>query len=118
MQDSNFSLFFAESLYLNDTITDDLFLTRLSEIMNLKLRKLSLTFNGCSKNFSFGFPCLIRSQHYLEYLDLSSSNSLNDNILTLIVKWMKSLKHLILKKNHNLTDIGVREIQKLSKLQV
>lgn len=38
-------------------------------------------------------------------------------MLTLIVKWMKNLRHLILKKNHNLTDIGVRELQKLNKLQ-
>jgi hypothetical protein len=111
-------LFLSELLNFSNTVTDDLFLTRLSEIDNLKLRELSLTFNGCSKNSTFGFPCLIRAQSSLEALDLTTSNSVNDYILSEIVKHMTQLKKLILKKCHNITDIGVRGIVKLRMLEV
>lgn len=108
----------SESLDFLNTITDDLFLTRLSEIQNLRLKKLCLTFNGCSKNIAYGFPCLVRSQRWLEYFDLTESNSVNDRMLCEIISHMKILKVLILNKCHNVTDNGIKEYSKLTKLQV
>lgn len=95
-----------------------MFLTRLAEIPNLSLRSLSITFNGCSKNTNYGFPALIKIQPNIEEIDVSGSNSVNDDIIVEIVSHMKNLKKVVLKKCHNVTDIGIKEFTKLSKLQV
>lgn len=95
-----------------------MFLNTLSEIKGLSLRSLSVTFNGCSNNSTYGFPCLIRAQPLLEEIDLSGSNSATDLILAEIVFHMKNLKKIVLKKCHSLTNIGMKELSKLVKLEV
>lgn len=104
-------------LNFSNTVTDDLFLTKLSEIEGLHLKNLSLTYNGTAKNTNFGFVCLIRAQPQLENLDLTASPGITDCVLTEIANYMPNLKKLTLKKCYNLTDHGVREITKLLQLE-
>lgn len=106
-----------KSLDFAHTITDDLFLDNLGRI-DLKLRELHLTFMGSTKNSNYGLPVLIANQPYLEKIDLSASPSVNDIVVRLISYHMTNLRILLLKKCHNLTDNGVREISKLIHLRV
>lgn len=61
---------------------------------------------------------MIRAQRSVEHLDLTESNSVNDRMLSEVIAYMKNLKVLILNKCHNVTDIGIKEFSKLTKLQV
>lgn len=132
-----------KSLNFANTVTDDFFLDNLGRIDNLDLRRLHLTFMGSTKNPNYGLPVLIKSQSNLEYFDLTASPNLNDIVVRLITTHMTNMqvlifhcyyvaiygrlvcifffiimKVLLLKKCHNLTDHGVREIAKLSQLKV
>lgn len=106
-----------ECLDFSHTITDDVFLDNLGRI-NLQLKELHLTFMGSTKNSNYGLPVLIANQPHLEKFDLSASPSVNDIVVRLISNHMKNIKILLLKKCHNLTDNGVREIAKLTHLTV
>lgn len=105
------------SLDFSHTITDDLFLDSLGRI-DLRLKELHLTFMGSTKNSNYGLPVLIARQPALEKFDLSASPSVNDIVVRLIANNMKNIRILLLKKCHNLTDNGVREIAKLHHLRV
>lgn len=107
-----------KALNFSNTTTDDFFLDTLGRIENLQLKELHLTFMGSTKNPFFGLPVLIRSQTYLEKIDLTASPCANDLLVYLITKHMANMKILSLKKCHNLTDNGVREIEKLKFLEV
>lgn len=106
-----------KALDFSNTITDDLFLDSLGRI-DLKLKELHLTFMGSTKNSNYGLPVLIANQPLLEKFDLTASPSVNDIVVRLISNHMKNIKILLLKKCHNLTDNGVREITKLVHLTV
>jgi hypothetical protein len=105
-----------KSLNFANTPTDDLFLDRLGRIEGLKLKELHLTFTGSTKNSNFGISVLIASQDELEKFDLTASPCANDLIVRMISNYMKNMKVLLLKKCHNLTDNGVRELNKLTNL--
>lgn len=105
-----------KSLNFANTQTDDIFLDKLGRIENLKLKELHLTFQGSTKDSNFGIPILIASQDELEKFDLTASPCANDIIVRLICNCMKNMKVLLLKKCHNLTDHGVRELSKLKHL--
>lgn len=107
-----------KALNFSNTTTDDLFLDTLGRIENLQLKELHLTFMGSTKNPLYGLPVLIRSQTYLEKIDLTASPCANDMLVYLITKHMPNIRILSLKKCHNLTDNGVREIEKLKILEV
>ncbi|XP_070508367.1 F-box and leucine-rich repeat protein 13-like [Chironomus tepperi] len=106
-----------KSLNFANTPTDDLFLDRLGRIENLKLKELHLTFMGSTKNPIFGIPILIASQNELEKFDLTASPCANDLIVRMICGCMLNMKVLLLKKCHNLTDHGVKELNKLKHLK-
>ena len=105
-----------KSLDFSHTITDDLFLDNLGRI-DMKLKELHLTFMGSTKNSNFGIPVLIANQPTLEKFDLSASPSANDIIVRIIANNMTYMRILLLKKCHNLTDNGVRELVKLEYLE-
>lgn len=107
-----------KALNFANTTTDDLFLDTLGRIENLQLEELHLTFMGSTKNSLYGLPVLIRSQPYLRKIDLTASPCANDLLVKLIANNMPFMKILSLKKCHNLTDNGVREIGKLNMLEV
>ncbi|CRL00041.1 CLUMA_CG013329, isoform A, partial [Clunio marinus] len=104
-------------LDLSNTVTDDLFLDKLGQIKDIKLKELHLTFMGSTKNSNYGLPVLIKNQPTLENFDLTASPSVNDIVVRLISIYMTNIKILLLKKCHNLTDHGVREISKLVHLK-
>lgn len=106
-----------KSLNFANTPTDDFFLDKLGRIEGLKLKELHLTFMGSTKNPNFGIPILISSQIELEKFDLTASPCANDLIVRMICNYMKNMKVLLLKKCHNLTDHGVRELSKLKYLK-
>lgn len=106
-----------KALDFSHTITDDLFLDKLGRI-GLQLKELHLTFMGSTKNSNYGLPVLIANQPLLEKIDLTASPSVNDIVVRLIANHMINIKILLLKKCHNLTDNGVREISKLVHLTV
>lgn len=106
-----------KSLNFSHTITDDLFLDKLGRI-GMKLKELHLTFMGSTKNSNYGLPVLVANQPTLEKFDLSASPSVNDIVVRLIANNMTYMKILLLKKCHNLTDNGVRELSKLAHLEV
>ena len=105
-------------LNFTHTITDDFFLQQLSEIRKLKLRSLSLTYNGSIADKKFGLLPLIASQTSLEYLDISESPAVEETILVEICKHLTKLKYLNLRKCCHVTDYCVREIVKLENLEV
>lgn len=106
-----------QSLDFSNTITDDLFLDNLGRI-DLRLKELHLTFMGSTKNLKYGLPVLVANQPYLEKFDLTASPSVNDIVVRLIANHMTNIRVLLLKKCHNLTDNGVRELAKLVHLEV
>ena len=106
-----------QSLDFSNTVTDDLFLDNLGRI-DLQLKELHLTYMGSTKNSNYGLPVLIRNQPTLEKFDLTASPSVNDIVVRLICSHMTNMRILLLKKCHNLTDNGVREIAKLLHLEV
>jgi F-box and leucine-rich repeat protein 9 len=105
-----------KGLNFSGTPLEDSILFQLSETNNLKLTSLSMTFAG--KETNPGIINLFHYQNSITFLDLSSSLSLTDFCLTKICSSMKDLKVLILKKCWMLTDYGVQEIEKLTKLEV
>jgi hypothetical protein len=107
-----------KSLNFAHTITDDLFLDKLGRIAQLELKELHLTFMGSTKNSNYGLPVLVANQPSLEKFDLSASPCVNDIVVRLISNHMIYIRILLLKKCHNLTDNGVREISKLAHLEV
>lgn len=107
-----------KSLDFSNTVTDDLFLDNLGRIDNLQLKELHLTFMGSTKTSNYGLPVLIANQPYLEKFDLTASPSVNDIVVRMVSNNMTNMKILLLKKCHNLTDNGVREIAKLVHLKV
>jgi hypothetical protein len=106
-----------KSLNFSHTITDDLFLDKLGRI-DMELKELHLTFIGSTKNSNYGLPVLVANQPSLEKFDLTASPSVNDIVVRLISNHMTNMRILLLKKCHNLTDNGVREISKLLHLEV
>lgn len=105
------------SLNFANTITDDFFLDSLGRI-DMQLKELHLTFMGSTKNSNYGLPVLVANQPTLEKFDLTASPNLNDIVVKLIASQMTNIRILLLKKCHNLTDHGVREIAKLVHLEV
>lgn len=106
-----------KSLNFANTPTDDFFLDSLGRIEGLQLRELHLTFMGSTKDSNYGIPILIASQSSLEKFDLTASPCANDLIVRMICNCMPKMKVLLLKKCHNLTDMGVRELGKLKQLK-
>lgn len=106
-----------KSLNFAHTVTDDLFLDKLGRI-DLKLKELHLTFMGSTKNSNYGLPVLVANQPSMEKFDLTASPCANDIVVRLVSNHMTYIKILLLKKCHNLTDHGVREIAKLAHLEV
>lgn len=106
-----------KSLNFGNTITDDFFLDSLGRI-DMKLKELHLTFTGSTKNSNYGLPVLVANQPLLEKFDLTSSPNLNDIVVRIIASHMTNIRILLLKKCHNLTDHGVREIAKMLHLEV
>lgn len=105
-------------LNFSNTVLDDFFLQQISEIPKLKLRSLSITFNGCINNKKFGLLPLIRSQTEMEHFDISDSPAVEETVLIEICKHMKKLKDLNLKKCVHITNYCIRELVKLPHLEV
>lgn len=99
-------------LNLENTKVDDFFLNQVSEIYNLKLTSLYLTFNGSTTNPKYGIFPLIASQNEMEHLYFNDSPAVEEAILQKIAKCMPKLKTLKLKKCVNVTDYCVREVSK------
>ena len=105
-------------LNLTNTVIDDFFLQEMAEISRMKLKSLSITFNGCINNKKFGLLPLIRSQTEMEKFDISESPAVEETILIEICKYMKKLKDLNLKKCVHVTNYCIRELSKLPELEV
>lgn len=106
-------------LNLVNTLTDDMFLEKMSKIDDLKLVEFHLTFNGLvSPDLKSGIIMLIRKQVDLEILDLTDSKGLTNFCLMEICRYMKRLKKLILNKCWMVNDVGLREVNKLLHLEV
>lgn len=103
-------------LHLLGTHLDDIALLKLSEVPDLKLNQLSLTFTGRVSNP--GMLDLLKVQTNLTSLDLSDSLNLLDYCLMLICSKMPKLRELKLKRCVMITDIGIREIAHLKELLV
>ncbi|KAG5667646.1 hypothetical protein PVAND_015620 [Polypedilum vanderplanki] len=103
-------------LNLAHTPTDDFFLQQLSEVNKLKLKSLSLTFNGCVTNSKFGLIPLLRKQDEIEDLNLSESPAVEEIILMEICTNLKNLKRLYLKKCSHVTDYSLVPVSKCENL--
>jgi F-box/leucine-rich repeat protein 9 len=107
-----------KSINLRQTLTDDFFLQQLSEIKCLKLKSLSITYNGSTNNRKFGIIPLINSQPELEEFDIQESPAVEETVMMEICKVMKNLRKLNLRKCSHVTDYCLRELVKLDNLEV
>lgn len=100
----------------NFTLIDGDTLQLLSEIVELKLEKLSL--RQCDQLTNDGFISLIKVQPHLTHLDLTFSVRITDKSLMEICDTLKTLKVLKLRKCRALTDLSVKLIADLPHLEV
>lgn len=105
-------------LNLSHTTIDDMFLQQLAEIGDLKLRSLSLTFNGNISNKSYGLIPFLTNQTEMEELTFVESPAIEETILIIVGKYMRNMKSLCLEKCCNITNYCIREVSKLVDLRV
>lgn len=102
-----------------NTHTDELFLLKLAEIKNLNLDELRFTFNGVvATTGKSGVVTLLRGQRDLKILDVTESKGLSNYCLWEICRNMKHLRKLILNKCWLINDAGLKEITRLTHLEV
>lgn len=106
-----------KAINLTHTQTDDYFLQQLSEVKCLKLKSLSLTFNGSVTNNKYGIIPLLRAQNELEMLNLSESPAVEETILMEISTYLKNIKRLILRKCSHVTDYSLVPISRCENLE-
>lgn len=108
-----------ECLNLVKTPTDEQFLLKLAEIKNLRLKELRFTFNGVVATLGkSGILTLLRNQKDVKVLDATDSKGLSNFCLTEICRNMTGLKKLILTNCWMINDGGLREVSRLSHLEV
>jgi F-box and leucine-rich repeat protein 9 len=105
-----------KELHFNSTLIDGDTLQLLSEIVDLKLDKLSL--RQCDQLTNDGFVTLIKVQQNLTELDLTFSVRITDKSVMEICESLKSLKVLKLRKCRAITDVSVKMIANLPQLEV
>lgn len=104
-------------LNFTHTQTDDYFLQQLSEVRCLKLKSLSLTFNGCVTNQKYGLIPLLRAQNELEELNIAESPAVEETVLMEICTHLKHLKRLNLRKCSHVTDYSLVPLSKCENLE-
>lgn len=106
-------------LNLVKTHTDELFLLKLADITNLHLYELRFTFNGTvATTGRSGVVTLLRNQRDLRILDVTESKGLSNFCLWEICRNMKHLQRLILSKCWLINDAGLKEVNRLTDLQL
>lgn len=107
-----------KTLNLLNTPTDEIFLTKLSDIKNLQLEELHFTFNGVvTTTGRSGILSLIRSQQNIRILNVTDSKGLSNYCLMEICRYMSQLQKLVLKKCWLINDVGLKEVGKLLHLE-
>lgn len=101
------------------TPIDEQFLLKLAEIEKLRLTELRFTFNGVVATIGkSGILTLLRNQKDVKILDVSDSKGLSNFCLTEICKNMTDLRKLILTKCWMINDGGLKDVSRLSRLEV
>lgn len=103
-----------KSLNFSGTLIDGSALTRLAELQNLQLDKLTL--RSCDQLTNTGISTFVRHQCRLIELDLSMSVRLTDLSLIEICKSLTLLKVLKLRRCRAVTDVSICEIYLLKNL--
>lgn len=105
-----------KKLNFNSTLIDGNTLEMLSDIEDLKLDTLHL--RQCDQLTNDGFITLIKVQPLLTHLDLTFSVRITDPSLIAICENLKALKVLKLRRCRALTDVSVKMVVDLPKLEV
>lgn len=105
-----------KELNFNNTLIDGNALITLSEASNLDLKVLKL--KNCEQLTNDGIISLIKVQIHLRYLDLTQTVRLTDVSLYEICEHLKDLKVLKLRRCRAITDMGIKRIVELEKLEV
>lgn len=103
-------------LNFNSTLIDGNTLEMISEIDDLKL--VSLHLRQCDQLTNDGFISLIKVQLQLTHLDLTFSVRITDPSVIAICENLKTLKVLKLRRCRALTDVSVKMVADLPKLEV
>lgn len=106
-------------LNLVNTPIDEQFLLKLAEIPKLLLHELRFTFNGVVATLGkSGVLTLLRNQKDVKILDLTDSKGLSNLCLTEICRNMTGLRKLILTKCWMINDGGLKDVSRLTHLEV
>lgn len=103
------------NLIFNNTLIDGNALTAISELSNLKLKKLCL--GSCDQLNTYGIISMTSSQKSLVYLNLSSCTRLNNEALESICKKLPNLESLAISKCPKLTNEGLVHLALVEKLK-
>ena len=108
-----------KALNLVYTPVDEIFLLKLAEITKLRLHELRFTFNGVVATLGkSGVLTLLRNQKDVKILDVSDSKGLSNFCLTEICRNMTDLRKLILTKCWMINDGGLKDVSRLTRLEV
>lgn len=103
-------------LNFSQTLIDGAALITLSEIEGLQLDTINL--KSCDQLTNVGIIQLVQIQVSLQHLELSLSVRLTDQCIISICDNLYNLKSLKLRRCRAITDLGVKDIVKLQKLEV
>lgn len=103
------------NIIFNNTLIDGNALKTISELANIKLKKLSLS--SCDQLNSQGIISMTKIQNTLVNLDLSSCTRLNNEALESICKNLTNLESLIISKCSKITNEGVVHLAVVEKLK-
>ncbi|XP_058461767.1 F-box/LRR-repeat protein fbxl-1-like [Malaya genurostris] len=105
-----------KTLNFSSTLMDGDSLEALASIEKLQLDSLDL--NSCDQLTSLGIAALAQKQNTLQHLNFSKSVRFTDACLQKICMHLPNLKSIKIRRCRALTDLGVKELVNLRKLQV
>lgn len=115
LQFIEFQAMHLKCLNFSGTLIDGSALAKLAQIDNLKLERLHL--RACDQLTNSGLSTFVRYQNTLSELDLSLSVRLTDPSLIEICRSLAQLRVLKLRRCRAITDLSVKEIRHLKRLQ-
>uniref|UniRef100_A0A8D8K2P0 Uncharacterized F-box/LRR-repeat protein C02F5.7 n=1 Tax=Culex pipiens TaxID=7175 RepID=A0A8D8K2P0_CULPI len=105
-----------KSLNFSSTLIDGDALELLAGYENLQLETFNM--NSCDQLTKPGISTLVQKQSSLQHLDFSRSVRFTDSCLVKICAHLPELKSLKIRRCRALTDLGIKQIVRLRKLQV
>ncbi|XP_055531127.1 uncharacterized protein LOC129721996 [Wyeomyia smithii] len=105
-----------KTINFSSTLIDGDSLEILAGFENLRLDTLDL--NACDQLTNSGITALAQKQNSLQHLDFSRSVRFTDSSLHKICAHLVNLKSLKVRHCRALTDLGIKELVSLTKLQV